>query len=925
MLFKEFIADQKILDNGYKNEKPLISIVMPTFCRNKEGRLEECLQSVFNQDFKNFEYIIIDDGSSDGSQDVITRYAQKDPRIVYVRHDINSGLPAIRTNEGVLLARGEYVAFMFDDNIWTPQTLSKLLARIEKNDADVVFSNTEVFTSETNSFLLGQFPLTEEFLSHLNTIPNGSVICRKDFFQTYGLYDPHLMIRRICDWDLWLRAFKLGARLVHLNEALSKEYGPASPVSIGSSVKWDYKVAHSYMTDENIMKDRTSRLKYPALLDFNVFETETILPYVKNDSECAEHFKIVYEPFFVTHPDYPKPSFKISNRFFDQYNPENKKRRYLLVSNTANPLLLLWKKTILENTPHLADNCSDWQLTQYSEQEVDAIILFDSVTEFMKPELARFKNNNVPVLYVNFYGENNPATSSAMDYNKNPDIYTIFKMDMYFPKLGVPWNNAQKNSASSIMKDSDFVLVPQNSIFTKDFSCSEYKPEQIQSSDFILSCLQVLELKRFAPGLGAWGIFLNSELLSGSEAYGVQIAEILKNLKLSVKIFIPEKNVYGNEYNSKELSRLANSKGLDALIPAPYRPFAAPQDVGDTTALQAFIKEQNLSGVFCSGFMPEVLVAAKSSQRPAFASLFQPSGYNLNNIALMQNYFDGVITDSNWSLQTWKHLTSNHNARVPTYAHDGLYTRTLPDRIRIAIGGTLQPRKRQLDMVKAAVRLIKDDKINIELNVYGYALNSILGEYINSIKKEISDNNLNDRIRLHNMVPMDELIANNDMIVSASLDESLPQTMLYSMAQGVIGVGSLSGGLDELIVDGKTGYLTKSAEPEELYNVVKRALNDKSKWPQIRDNTRKHIQENFSLNKATREMVKVLEGGLATFGLKSKAVTKAWTLLSATTPSTTALAELPISKPNVFQVALNYRRTYGFKALARKVYYRLKN
>ena len=84
MLFKDFLADQNIFDNGYQTLRPEVSIITPTYCRMKEGFLKRCMDSVLAQTFTNFEHIIIDDGSSDGSQAFIEEYAKKDPRIVYV-------------------------------------------------------------------------------------------------------------------------------------------------------------------------------------------------------------------------------------------------------------------------------------------------------------------------------------------------------------------------------------------------------------------------------------------------------------------------------------------------------------------------------------------------------------------------------------------------------------------------------------------------------------------------------------------------------------------------------------------------------------------------------------------------------------------------------------------------------------------------
>src|SRR6266850_1164062 len=120
MKVAEIASGARLICPGRIYRTPKVSIVTPTFCRNAEGLLAACLDSASAQTFEDFELIVVDDGSSDGSEETIRDAAFRDDRIVYLRHDRNSGLPAIRTNEGVMRARGEAVAFLFDDNIFRP-------------------------------------------------------------------------------------------------------------------------------------------------------------------------------------------------------------------------------------------------------------------------------------------------------------------------------------------------------------------------------------------------------------------------------------------------------------------------------------------------------------------------------------------------------------------------------------------------------------------------------------------------------------------------------------------------------------------------------------------------------------------------------------------------------------------------------------
>src|SRR4051794_40901211 len=104
--------DARVMTKSRADWKPDITIVTPTYRRNAEGLLRKCLHSALEQTFTNFEHIIVDDGSTDGTEDLVRDLCKQDDRLVYVRHDRNSGLPAVRTNEGILRASGRSVVFL---------------------------------------------------------------------------------------------------------------------------------------------------------------------------------------------------------------------------------------------------------------------------------------------------------------------------------------------------------------------------------------------------------------------------------------------------------------------------------------------------------------------------------------------------------------------------------------------------------------------------------------------------------------------------------------------------------------------------------------------------------------------------------------------------------------------------------------------
>ena len=106
-----------------------MSVVMPVY--NREKYVSRAIESILNQTYKDFEFILVDDGSTDGSSDIIKHYAYKDKRIKYIRQD-NSGAAQAR-NAGVNYSQGKYIAFMDDDDISVPKRLEKQLKFIENN------------------------------------------------------------------------------------------------------------------------------------------------------------------------------------------------------------------------------------------------------------------------------------------------------------------------------------------------------------------------------------------------------------------------------------------------------------------------------------------------------------------------------------------------------------------------------------------------------------------------------------------------------------------------------------------------------------------------------------------------------------------------------------------------------------------------
>lgn len=170
----------------------MISIIIPAY--NVEEFIEECFQSILSQTIKDFEVIIVDDGSSDGTLEIVKSYCANDPRFQYLSQE-NSGQSAAR-NKGLDVARGEYVVFVDSDDWLTDEhCLEKLLNAIETTGADFVQASME-FTDlkDSHKYLIHNSSpiegdqILEDMLSvnNLSTSPCAKIYST-DFFNQNNL------------------------------------------------------------------------------------------------------------------------------------------------------------------------------------------------------------------------------------------------------------------------------------------------------------------------------------------------------------------------------------------------------------------------------------------------------------------------------------------------------------------------------------------------------------------------------------------------------------------------------------------------------------------------------------------------------------------------------------------------------------------
>lgn len=126
---------------------PVVSVIMPSF--NHERYISEAISSVLDQTFPDFEFIIIDDCSTDGSREIIKRFADEDERIVPLFHENNMGI-AKTLNQGIENSKGYYLALIASDDVWVETKLEKQIKILENNEDLVVFSEGQIIDDESN-------------------------------------------------------------------------------------------------------------------------------------------------------------------------------------------------------------------------------------------------------------------------------------------------------------------------------------------------------------------------------------------------------------------------------------------------------------------------------------------------------------------------------------------------------------------------------------------------------------------------------------------------------------------------------------------------------------------------------------------------------------------------------------------------------
>lgn len=225
-----------------KNNKPIISICVPTY--NGEKYLEEALNSILSQTFNDYEVIIVDDQSTDNTIDISKKFSEKDQRIHCYQNKKNLGLVG-NWNKCIELARGEWIKFVFQDDLIAPTCIEELLAASTTNTWLAICRRDYIFeegTSEETQHFYEKNPKPHQvfgkMLENDLTFIQSDTVCqtaidlfgincfgepsatliRKEAFARHGLFNPNLAM--MCDTEYCVR-LSIHHGFTYLNKSLA--------------------------------------------------------------------------------------------------------------------------------------------------------------------------------------------------------------------------------------------------------------------------------------------------------------------------------------------------------------------------------------------------------------------------------------------------------------------------------------------------------------------------------------------------------------------------------------------------------------------------------------------------------------------------------------------------------------------------------
>ena len=265
------------------NNSPMISVIMPVY--NGEEFLREAIESILDQTYKDFEFLILYDESSDDSFKIIQKYVALDSRVKLIKCERNGILGAL--NKGIRLSKGDFIARMDADDVCFPERFEKQIKFMEKENLDICGGDF-VIINNNNAFIEHvKVPKTksEIILTMGFNVPfaHPSVMIKKEFLKINKLFYGSNGKKYAEDLDMWIVMFSKGAIFGNLKEEILK-----------------YRILNTSLSRVN-----SKKIAYEIKLELNNFINQnkalyksSLLEVLKEDNLSNEQQKTILRALF---------------------------------------------------------------------------------------------------------------------------------------------------------------------------------------------------------------------------------------------------------------------------------------------------------------------------------------------------------------------------------------------------------------------------------------------------------------------------------------------------------------------------------------------------------------------------------------------------------------------------------------------------
>ena len=399
--------DPKSNNINYRSEDPLVSVIIPTY--NHAPYLGEAIQSVLRQTYENYEIIVVDDGSTDNTREVVAKFGEK---IRYIQQD-NQGLSAAR-NTGIRAAKGELIGLLDADDLYEPEFMETLVPILESDsEIDGVYCSARTVDIENNPLpqLIGRGLPPNQFRNSLlrgGFFPPLCMFARKYCYEELGLFD--LSFQGCADWDIWLR-MSTRYHIVGIDRTLTRYRIEPNSMShdIGHMLDDRTRVLQKYFADDPDDQFQWTH-QHKQAFGYNYLRTSIEFLQAENQGKADQYLRQAFDIYPELASD-----FDVFYRLGLGGQPMGYRGNFSSLDLDKNAYILMAMLDALMDDPKIAFQLKDYRKTAYANAFLALGLLnygaqrFDEARRLLLRAIAiepgfAFKQNNLPTLAKSLIG-----------------------------------------------------------------------------------------------------------------------------------------------------------------------------------------------------------------------------------------------------------------------------------------------------------------------------------------------------------------------------------------------------------------------------------------------------------------------------------------------------------------------------------------